>query len=74
MSWQGLSPGELCAVLKNPQLNGNRSLADLVKHMDEDELVQWGWNPGKGREPVPIPHAEFVSLLKEWVALGGACP
>jgi hypothetical protein len=74
MSWQGLSPGELCAVLKNPQLNGNRSLADLVKHMDEDKLVQWGWNPGKGREPVPIPHAEFVSLLKEWIALGGACP
>jgi hypothetical protein len=74
MSWQGLSPGELCAVLKNPQLNGNRSLADLVKHMDEDKLVQWGWNPGQGREPVPIPHTEFVSLLKEWVALGGACP
>jgi hypothetical protein len=79
MGWQGLSPGELCAVLKNPQLNGNRSLADLVKHMDEDKLVQWGWNPGKDidgkeREPVPIPHAEFVSLLKEWVALGGACP
>ncbi len=74
MSWQGLSPGELCAVLKNPQLNGNRGLAELVKHMDEDKLVQWGWNPGKGREPVPIPHAEFVSLLKEWVALGGACP
>jgi hypothetical protein len=79
MSWQGLSPGELCAVLKNPRLNGNRGLADLVKHMDEDKLVQWGWNPGKdingkAREPVPIPHAEFVSLLKEWVALGGACP
>jgi hypothetical protein len=74
MGWQGLSPGELCAVLKNPQLNGNRSLADLVKHMDEDKLVQWGWNPGKGREPVPIPHAEFISLLKEWVALDGACP
>ena len=74
MSWQGLSAGELCSVLKNPQLNGNRSLADLVKHMDEDKLVQWGWNPGQGREPVPIPHAEFVSLLKEWVALGGACP
>ena len=79
MSWQGLSPGELCAVLKNPQMNGNRSLADLVKHMDEDKLVLWGWNPGKdvdgkSREPVPIPHAEFVSLLKEWAALGGACP
>jgi hypothetical protein len=79
MGWQGVAPGELCAVLKNPQLNGNRSLADLVQHMDEDKLVQWGWNPGKdidgkAREPVPIPHAEFVSLLKEWVKLDGACP
>jgi hypothetical protein len=79
MGWQGLAPGELCTVLKNPQLNGNRSLADLVQHMDEDKLVQWAWNPGKdidgkAREPVPIPHAEFVSLVKEWVALGGVCP
>ncbi|HLL28500.1 MAG TPA: hypothetical protein VKT73_12730 [Xanthobacteraceae bacterium] len=79
MGWQGLSVSELCAVLKNPQLNGNRSLADLVKHMDEDKLVQWGWNPGrdidgKAREPVPIPHTEFVALLKEWAALDGVCP
>jgi hypothetical protein len=74
MSWQGLSVNELCTVLKDPKLNGNRSLDDLVKHMDEDKLVRWGWEPGKGREPVPIPHAEFVSLLKRWVAIDGACP
>lgn len=79
MAWQGLSPGELCAVLKNPQLNGNRNLAALVTHMSEDSLVRWGWEPGKdiegnAREPVPIPHAEFVSLLKEWAAMDGVCP
>jgi hypothetical protein len=79
MGWQGLSVGELCAVLKDPKLNGNRSLADLVKHMDEDKLVMWGWNPGrdidgKDREAVPIPHAEFVGLLKAWAAANGACP
>jgi len=79
MGWQDLSAGELCGVLKDPKLNGNRSLADLVKHMDEDKLVLWGWNPGKDtegkdREPVPIPHAEFVGLLKAWAAIAGACP
>ena len=67
MGWQGLSVGELCTVLKDPKLNGNRTLADLIKHMDEDKLVLWGWGPGKDidgkdREPVPIPHAEFVGL------------
>jgi len=79
MGWQGLSAGELCNVLKNPQLNGNRDLAALVTHMAEDKLVRWGWEPGNdidgnARQPVPIPHAEFVSLLKEWAALGGVCP
>lgn len=79
MGWQGLSVGELCGVLKDPVLNGNRSVADLVKHMSDDKLVLWGWDPGKDlegkqRQPVPIPHDEFVGLLKAWAAIDGACP
>ncbi|MDQ0472321.1 hypothetical protein [Labrys wisconsinensis] len=74
MTWQGLSEKEVCAVLKDPKLNGNRSLADLVTHMNTDQLVLWGWNPGKGRAPVPIPHDEFIRLLKVWVDAGGPCP
>jgi hypothetical protein len=76
MGWKGLSKAELCAVLKDRNLNGGRDLAALVKHMgtDPDPLVLWGWNPGNGRAPVPIPHAEFVRLLKVWADAGGPCP
>lgn len=74
MLWQGLSTGQLCRMLKNPQLNGNRTPQALIEHMDKDLLVLWGWNPGKGREPVPMPHKEFVNQMKVWVAGGTACP
>lgn len=74
MGWQGLSKGELCTTLKDRQRNGGRDLAALVKHMDEDKLVLWGWNPGKGRAPVSIPHDQFVRFLKDWVGAGAPCP
>jgi hypothetical protein len=74
MRWQGLSTGELCRMLKDPALNGDRSPAALVEHMATDLLVGWGWNPGQGLEPVAIPHAAFVDLMKVWVAGGTACP
>jgi hypothetical protein len=36
--------------------------------------VLWGWNPGEGRTPIPIPKAEFLANAKEWAAKGAACP
>jgi hypothetical protein len=74
MLWQGLSAGDLCRMLKNPKLNGERTSEALVEHMETEPLVLWGWDPGSGREPVPIPHGEFVALMKIWVAGGSACP
>jgi hypothetical protein len=74
MSWQGLSAHALCTVLRDPRRNGNRSLDQLVEHVDKDELVLWGWNPGGERQPVAVPHAEFMTLFKAWAAAGGPCP
>ena len=74
MLWQGLSGGDLCRVLKDPARNGKRSGAQLVEHMETEPLVLWGWNPGPGREPVPMAHREFVDTFKAWVAGGMACP
>jgi hypothetical protein len=74
MLWEGLSTGDLCRMLKNPKLNGNRTPDALVEHMDTDKLVLWGWQPGGRRAPVPISHKEFVDLLKVWVFGGTACP
>ena len=74
MLWEGLSTGDLCRMLKNPKLNGNRTPDALVEHMDTDKLVLWGWQPGGRRAPVPISHKEFVDLLKVWVLGSTACP
>ena len=73
MAWKSLSTGELCRTLKDPAKNGNRSLQDLIPHMDTS-LVRWAWNPGPGRSRPPLSHDEFVSRLKEWIATGAACP
>lgn len=73
MAWKGLSTGELCRTLKDPAKNGNRSLQDLIPHM-ETSLVRWAWNPGPGRTVPPLTHDEFVSSLKEWIETGAVCP
>lgn len=74
MLWQGLSSGDLCRMVKDPARNGKRSPAMLIEHMETEPLVLWGWSPGAELEPVPIPHDEFVRLMKTWVAGGTACP
>lgn len=73
MAWKGLGIGELCRTVKDPAKNGNRSLQDLIPHMDTS-LVRWAWNPGPGRTVPPLSHEEFVSRLKEWIESGAACP
>lgn len=73
MAWRGLSTGELCRTLKDPTKNGNRSLQDLVVHMDTS-LVRWAWNPGPGRSVPPLSYDEFLSHLKEWIGTGAGCP
>jgi len=73
MAWKGLTMGDLCRTLKDPAKNGNRSVQDLIPHM-ETSLVRWAWNPGPGRTLPPLSHDEFVSRLKEWIDTGAACP
>lgn len=79
MAWEDKTPGELCRALLDRRRNGNKSLAENVKHLTEDELVAWGWAPGKDvngsqREPVPIPKAEFNRIVLAWAKLGAPCP
>ncbi len=74
MVFINLSAAQLCATVKNPATNGGKDFDALIKHVADDELVGWGWNPGGERAPVPIPRAEFVAKFKQWAAAGGPCP
>jgi hypothetical protein len=69
----GVAPGALCEQIKDPARNGGKDMAALRVHLD-DPLVTWGWDPGFGRAPVPIPHAEFVAAWETWASAGAPCP
>jgi hypothetical protein len=74
MGWQGLSPGEICRSIQDPARNGERGLQELVAHLAGDPLVLWAWKPGADREPPPLPHDEFVRLMRAWAEAGAGCP
>jgi len=74
MVFIGLSSGQLCRTVKDKKANGGKDLASLLKHVDHDKLVLWGWNPGLGRDPVSVPHDQFVAKFKQWVDAGAPCP
>jgi hypothetical protein len=70
----GLSPRALCEMIKDPKENGGRDFAALIRHVRDDKLVLWGWQPGGARAPVPVPHAEFVARFEQWAAADAPCP
>jgi hypothetical protein len=74
MAWIGVPASELCAMIQDPSRNGKRDLAAMEKHVAEDKLVLWGWEPGGARAPVSVPHAEFVAAFQQWRAAGAPCP
>jgi hypothetical protein len=74
MIYQGRTPRQLCEQLKDPEQTRGLSLAQLIDHVAHDELVAWGWSPGPGRTPVPIPRAEVVTAMQTWADAGAPCP
>lgn len=73
MVFVGVAPRELCEQVKDPARNGGKDMAALRVHLD-DPLVVWGWSPGEGRTPVPVPHATFVAAWETWASAGAPCP
>ena len=74
MVFQGKTPRQLAAQMLNPKTNGNKTIAQLVKHISSDALVLWGWNPGEGRTLPPLSHDEFVKQFKLWLDNGAYLP
>lgn len=67
-------PSRLCALIKDPRETNGKDLPAMFEHVSHDKLVLWGWDPGVGRAPVSVPHAEFVAAFRTWMDAGAPCP
>jgi len=74
MVFEGKSPGELARQLKDPKLNGGKTLEEILHHVAEDSLVLWGWDPGEDRPKPPLSHDQFVEKMRAWIENGAAEP
>jgi hypothetical protein len=74
MAWEGKTPEQICAQIKDPARNGGRSLDDIVHHVGTDHLVGWAWAPGGDRRPAPGTQMQAGALLDAWVKTGAVCP
>jgi len=79
MSWEGMTRIEIATQIMDPTRNGNRSKEDILKHLTEDELVLWAWDPGVNEEGVerekpPVNKEEFIQAVKDWIADGAVIP
>ena len=67
-------PAELCSTIKDKAKTGGKDLQAMLVHNRDDKLVAWGWNPGLGRNPVPVPREQFVAAFQAWLDSGAPCP
>ena len=74
MAWAGRSLGEICRQIKDWTQSDGRQMADLLKHVSQDDLVGWAWKPGGKRTPAPGTQAEFGALMAAWAESGAVCP
>ncbi|MES2893502.1 MAG: hypothetical protein V4725_15865 [Bacteroidota bacterium] len=74
MVFEGKTPRELAAQLKDPEQNGHKTMAEIVDHISHDELVLGGWNPGDGRKKPPLTHPQFEKEFRDWVKNGAVLP
>jgi hypothetical protein len=73
MVFAGLSSRALCLQIKDRKQNGDKDMGALLHHVADDPLTRWGWSPGYGRKPVPVPHDDFVRAFKQWADAGAPC-
>ena len=79
MGWEGLSRAQIAERLLDKSANGNRSHKELIKHMTEDDLVLWAWQPGVDANGVqrsipPVSKEDFKEAVKNWFANGAVIP
>jgi hypothetical protein len=68
------TPAQLCRTIKDTKETRGKDLPAMLDHVTHDELVAWGWEPGVGRAPVPIPRAQVAAAFHTWMDAGAPCP
>ena len=53
MGWQGMNRIEIAQAMVDPARNGGRSIQEIEKHLTEDPLVLWVFDPGVDHEGTP---------------------
>ena len=79
MAWQGLSRVEIAQAMLDKSKNGGRSIEEIEKHLTEDALVLWAFDPGINNEGVPrekppVSKEVYIQAVKQWVAEGAVIP
>ncbi|MEM6345486.1 MAG: hypothetical protein AAF927_16460 [Bacteroidota bacterium] len=79
MGWEGMSRSEIAQAMTDPQRNGGRTIEEIEKHLTEDPLVLWVFEPGVNhegipREKPPLSKEAFIAAVKAWVAEGAPIP
>lgn len=79
MAWQGLSKTEIARSMLDPARNGGRTAAEVERHLLEDPLVLWAFEPGVDhegtpREAPPVSKEDFIAAVKTWFAAGAPIP
>lgn len=72
--WDGMTPAEICAAIKDPARNAGLTPAQVVTHLEKDALVAWAWQPGGARSRPPIAREAFIAAMRVWSENGAACP
>jgi mono/diheme cytochrome c family protein len=84
MQWQDvhdqiMPSAAVCKSVTDRSKNHNLDGAGLLKHHEEEPLVLWAFQPGRGidgsaRSVPSLTHEEFVAVTRTWVGAGMPCP
>lgn len=79
MAWEGLSRVQIAEAMLDKSKNGGRSVEEIEKHLTEDHLVLWVFEPGinsegEPREKPPVSKEDYIKAVKDWVASGAEIP
>ena len=79
MAWEGLNSVQIAQAMLDKSKNGGRSIQEIEKHLIEDPLVLWVFEPGINneggpREKPPVSKEDYIKAVRQWVAEGAVIP